>query len=72
VQIAVIAAYDTHTEKLEVFDAELRGAELVPQAKEDVAARGYRVMHDADGGCCEVQEDYVAVTVWPQPTRVTV
>ena len=69
------------TERRGTIAADLTGtqAEQIEQAAAIVAERGYRVMPDEEGGCCEycqeidaygnVQES-IAITVYPEePTR---
>lgn len=82
VRIAIVEAGDSYALRIADIDAELTGdttQELVEQAKVEVAKRGYRVMPDEEGGCCEycqeidaygtVQES-IAITVYPEePTR---
>jgi len=81
-RIAIVEAGSDYALHIADIEAELTGdttQELVEQAKAAVAARGYRVMPDEEGGCCEycqeidaygnVQES-IAITVYPEePTR---
>lgn len=57
-KINVIAAHETHTEAIVALDAPLSGteAQMIADAKRLVADAGYRVLDDADGGCCELTE----------------
>lgn len=72
IEVAIIEAGDDYTERLEVFEIEEQDTEAatVEAAKAAVADRGYRVMSDDEGGCCEYASvsdapAYVAITVWP-------
>lgn len=81
-RIAIVETGSDYALHIADIEAELTGdttQELVEQAKAAVAARGYRVMPDEEGGCCEycqeidaygnVQES-IAITVYPEePTR---
>lgn len=73
IDIAVIEAGEDYLHRLDTFTATMSGTlpEMISRAQELVAARGYRVMSDAEGGCCEYVgvsggDDYIAVTVWPE------
>lgn len=73
IDIAIIEAGPGYTDRLETFTATMVGTErqMVEQAQELVTNRGYRVMSDQDGGCCQYVgvtggEDYIAVTVYPK------
>jgi len=81
VRIIIVEAGTDYTERVGAFEAKLVGtqAEQIEQAAAIVAERGYRVMPNAEGGCCEycqeidaygnVQES-IAITVYPEePTR---
>lgn len=60
----IIEAGDDYTERLEAIDLDVN---TVEKAIESVADRGYRVMHDTEGGCNEfVDDDYIAITVFPK------
>ena len=76
-RIAIVEAGSDYALHIADIEAELTGdttQELVEQAKAAAAARGYRVMPDEEGGCCEycqaldaygtVQES-IAITVYP-------
>ena len=72
IEVAVIEAGGGYTERLESLRLDLSGTEqeMVDQAMAAVAVRGYRVMADSEGGCCEYVgvsdgEDYIAITVYP-------
>ena len=71
-RIVIVEAGTGCTERVGAFEAELAGAvdEMIEQAKAAVAACGYRVMPDTEGGCCEYQavsggEDYIGISVYP-------
>jgi len=71
IQVVIIEAGD-YTERVDTFDLDTAGTEqeMVDQAMAAVAVRGYRVMADSEGGCCEYVgvsdgEDYIAITVYP-------
>ena len=73
IDIAVIEAGEDYLHRLDTFTATMSGTlpEMISRAQELVAARGYRVMSDAEGGCCEYVsvsggDDYIAVTIWPE------
>ena len=80
VRIIIVEAGTDYTERVGAFEAKLVGtqAEQIEQAAAIVAERGYRVMPNAEGGCCEycqeidaygnVQES-IAITVYPEPAR---
>lgn len=66
--IHVVAASNDCAELVEILSAELAGssdAELLDQAAAIVADRGHVVLKDADGGCCVVDDDDIAITVDP-------
>lgn len=73
IDICIIEAGEDYLHRLDALTATLSGTlpQMVEQAKALVAARGYRVMSDAEGGSCEYVgvsggDDYIAVTVWPE------
>ena len=76
-RIAIIEAGDTYTERRGTIAADLTGtqAEQIEQAAAIVAERGYRVMPNAEGGCCEYtstgDSDYIAITVYPNSREET-
>ena len=72
IQVVIIEAGQDYTERVDTFDLDTAGTEqeMVDQAMAAVAVRGYRVMADSEGGCCEYVgvsdgEDYIAITVYP-------
>lgn len=66
-RIVIVEAGADYTERRDVLETTLTGTEteMVAQAICEVAARGYRVMDNGVGGCCEHMGDYIAVTVYP-------
>jgi len=76
VRVVVLEAGIDYVEQLESFDLDgVSGPQALDGALAAVAAKGYRIMHNSEGGCCEhcsVSEgtDYVAVTVYPGKKEV--
>lgn len=76
-KVIVAEAGPDYVEPVEDSDVEVSGDEqaMIEQAKAAVAAHGYRVMPDAEGGCREycqridaygdIQES-IAITVYPE------
>ena len=70
IEVAVIEAGNDYTDRVDSFHIARAGTQMVQAAIAAVEARGYRVMPDAAGGCCEHVgvsdgDDYIAVTVYP-------
>ena len=66
--IHVVAAGADYAERIDRFAADLSGTtdtELIDQAATIVTERGHVVLRDADGGCCVVDGDEIAITVEP-------
>ena len=73
--VIVVEAGDRSIHPVEKLTLELSGDRqaMLRQAMTAVAARGYRVLRDAEGGCCEYMPraaedggDHIIVTVWPE------
>jgi len=75
IPVIVVEAGDRSIHPVTKLELELSGEReaMVKEAKAAVAARGYRVLANEHGGCCEymaraVDEggDHIVVTVWPK------
>ncbi len=75
VAVIVVEAGDRSIHPVEKLTLELSGDRqaMLSQAMTAVAARGYRVLRDAEGGCCEYMPraaedggDHIVITVWPE------
>jgi len=73
--VIVVETGDRSIHPVEKLTLELSGDRqaMLSQAMTAVAARGYRVLRDAEGGCCEYMPraaedggDHIIVTVWPE------
>jgi len=76
--VIVVEAGDRSIHPVEKLTLELSGDRqaMLRQAMTAVAARGYRVLRDAEGGCCEYMPraaedggDHIVITVWPEEDR---
>ena len=76
--VIVVEAGDRSIHPVEKLTLELSGDRqaMLSQAMTAVAARGYRVLRDAEGGCCEYMPraaedggDHIVITVWPEEDR---
>ncbi len=73
-KVVVIEAGDEHTDRLNTLYVRLVGddEDVIDGAANAVSRKGYRVMGNDEGGCCEYvrpdgdQDDYIAITVYPQ------
>ena len=76
--VIVVETGDRSIHPVEKLTLELSGDRqaMLRQAMAAVAARGYRVLRDAEGGCCEYMPraaedggDHIVITVWPEEDR---
>ena len=73
IKVIILEANEDYTDKVGEAEVAYNDNEttLIEDAIETVEDRGYRVMLDAEGGCCEYVsvtdgEPYIAITVWPE------
>lgn len=74
IDVVIVEAGDVHLHQLEKFTLTVTGGDddMVKHAADAATEKGYRVMDNADGGCCELvrpgdgEEDYIAITVYPE------